>query len=286
MLIRVNCSMIKIDYLCPFNFVIRKTMMLRYGSKTLGILVLLIVFKACSSINIDHPEIRIDELSQHIAFLASDSLKGRFPGTPEDSIAAHYILSRFLDFGLHPLDSNGLQYFDVITSSMAGKNNTLYTGDLLAEMNKDFVPFSFSESATLTADVVFAGYGFQIEQDDLVWDDYKNVDVTGKWVLLLRGDPEVDTPTSPFMTFSGDRDKVMLAKDLGAGGVLFVSGISYDPNDQLVEIDTRQHSTGIPVFHITRSFADLILNPIGKKVADLEEELNRKRQPVSFAAHV
>ncbi|UCG28571.1 MAG: M20/M25/M40 family metallo-hydrolase [Bacteroidales bacterium] len=254
----------------------------RYNTKSFGALILLVIIGSCSPVNIDNPEISIEELNQHIAFLASDSLKGRFPGTAEDSIAADYILNSFMDFGLQPLDSNGLQYFDVITSAIPGKNNVFQTDDITAELNKDFSPFSFSENDSLTADLVFAGYGFRIDREDLKWDDYVNLDITGKWVLLLRGDPEIENPDSPFITYSGDRDKAMQARDLGAGGVLFVSGVAYDPNDQLVETDSRQHSVGIPVFHITRELADQILRSDEETIEGLEEELNQKRQPAGF----
>ena len=46
------------------------------------------------------PEITTHELETHISFLASDSLKGRKPGTPEGKVAAEYIRNQFKDYGL------------------------------------------------------------------------------------------------------------------------------------------------------------------------------------------
>ena len=46
----------------------------------------------------------------------------------------------------------------------------------------DFAPVAFSENSTLKAEVVFAGYGFSINNDSVKWDDYKGIDVKNKWV--------------------------------------------------------------------------------------------------------
>ena len=93
------------------------------------------------------------------------------------------------------------------------------------------MPFAFSSNSGLIAEAVFTGYGFNINGDSLKWNDYKGVDVKDKWVLILRADPETDKSKSPFIPYSGDRDKVMAAKDMGAAGVMLVSGINYDSQD-------------------------------------------------------
>lgn len=234
----------------------------------------------CTGIRIDNPEISIKELQDHISFLASDSLKGRYPGTPEDRVAAEYIFDQFSDFGLTPLDSNGFQYYDITTSVSIGSGNQLQIGEYNAILKEEFTPLSFSENASLTADLIFGGYGFMIEQSDITWNDYEGLDISGKWVLLLRGDPEIDSLDSPFLPYREDRDKVMQAKDLGAGGVLFVSGMSYAPDDELDDLELKQGSTGIPVFQITRDLADRILLPSGQSVSTLEKRLIDNRQPV------
>ena len=48
-------------------------------------------------------EITIAEIEGHIAFLASDELKGRYPGTPEDQELAEYIADEFKKAGLTSL---------------------------------------------------------------------------------------------------------------------------------------------------------------------------------------
>lgn len=187
-----------------------------------------------------------------------------------------------MDFGLQPLDSSGFQYYDIVTSMTIGSGNLLQIGNNTAMVNEEYAPCVFSENASLSAEAVFTGFGFMIDQEDLTWNDFEGVDVSGKWVMILRGDPEIDSLNSPFMLYSEDRDKVMQAKDLGASGVLLVSGVAYNAKDELDDLEVRQSSTGIPVFQISRGLANQILEPVSQTITKLEEDLISNRKPNSF----
>ncbi len=80
--------------------------------------IFLIWFSACSTGTPPVPEITTDELQQHIEYLSSDSLGGRYPGTEGDRLAAEYILGQFMRNGLTPEADGGFQYFTVTTSTM------------------------------------------------------------------------------------------------------------------------------------------------------------------------
>ena len=137
----------------------------------------------------EEPEITVQELKDHIYYLASDSLKGRKPGTPEGKLAAEYIRNQFISFGLNPIGEDGFQYFEVIMSVQPGENNrgNLNGAELILE--QDFYPSAFSSNKEVNAEVVFAGFGIDMDHDSIQWNDYKDLDVVGKWVLVLRGDP-------------------------------------------------------------------------------------------------
>lgn len=239
---------------------------------------------SCSQTKIDNPEISIEELNDHIAYLASDSLKGRKPGTPEGRLAAAYIRDQFSDFGYKLLGDKGFQYFDVITGVLTGPNNSLSIGDTKAIPDEDFRPLSFTVNASLDASVAFCGYGFDINKDDFSWLDYEGIDVNGKWVLLLRADPELDNDESMFIPYAKDRDKVLTAKDKGAAGVLFVSGVEYNKKDELAKLEVDQLGTnsGLPVFHITRSFANKILSSSSQSIEELESKIIETKNPIPF----
>ena len=253
------------------------------------LIVLLIsplLYFSCTSYHIDQPEITVEELQETIGFLASDSLKGRYPGTSEDSILADYLVKKFREMGVIMIAEEGQQYFEIVTNIKAGENNSIKYNNKALELNKDFAPFSFSGNAITKAKVAFVGYGFEIDNEDIKWNDYSPVNVTDKWLIILRGDPEIDSLTSPFIPYSGDRDKVMLAGDHGAAGVLFVSGPKFDPKDKLVDLETHKAPVDIPVFHITRNVADDILKGEGRTIEKLEKKLNEQRSPEVFETDI
>ena len=229
-------------------------------------------------------EITLDEIENHISYLASDQLKGRYPGTEEDELLARYIASQLKQAGLVLYEKDGLQSFDVVTDVKAGPDNSLSFNEVTFEADSDFRPFPFSAGGAATGEVVFAGYGFRIEEDTLRWNDYATVDVSGKVVMLLRGTLGNEDASSPYINHSEDRDKVLLAADRGASGVIFVSGPGDDPEDRLVDLRGKQHPVPIPVIHMRRVAADRFLAAAGAdSISALEAGIASAGEPVTFA---
>ncbi len=231
---------------------------------------------------IAEPEITTKELEAHVYFLASDELEGRKPGTEGGMEAARYIRDQFISFGLEPIGENGFQYFNVTTGITKGIDNRLALNDSIFELNIDFIPMPFSSNADVTAEVVFAGFGMEIDHDSLQWNDYKDIDSEGKWILILRGDPEPDKDESLFISSSSDRDKALLARDNKAAGVLLVNGPQF--GDKLLSgtFDRVTADVGIPVINISQSVANIILENSGKNINDLEKEIIKNMQTASF----
>ena len=222
---------------------------------------------------VESPEITLPELCDHVSFLASDSLKGREPGTAESKIAADYIKKHMTRDAVEVLYDNGFQEFEFTSEARLGHNNSLSFRDIRGIAGETFIPLSYSENTSLSASVVFVGYGFEFKTDSLAWHDYDGVEVNRKWVLILRGYPQ-DQSTGMFESQSPLRKKVLLAKDNDAAGVLFVSGPTFDEDDLLLDLryEQSQGSAGIPVLQIKRELADRLLAPSGKNVENLEKE--------------
>ena len=232
-------------------------------------------------------EITIPEIEGHITYLASEELKGRYPGTPEDRQAEAYIAGEFRKEGLQLYDGTGLQYFEVVQEIEPGPDNHFRWDTQSLQLGTDYAPFAFSHSGTVRAGVVFAGYGFQIDNEELHWDDYASLDVAGKWVLILRGVPGEQESSSPYINYSEDRGKALLASDLGASGVIFVSGNSFDPDDQLVTLTGRQAPVSIPVVQLSRTAADQLMAAAGQNsLSALESLLTESQHPASFATGI
>ena len=220
---------------------------------------------------------------QHIMYLSSEELGGRYPGTRGDQMAAKYIAERFSASGLKLMFNKGFQSFDVVTGVEIREGNFFETRNYEAVIEEDFVPLSFSANSEATGPVVFAGYGIVIPGK---WNDYEGIDVNGKWVLALVGDPEPDNPQSEFIAFSSDRMKAITARDQGAAGLLLVKGPSVEADDKLMPAyyDKTASDAGIPVLNITRKLANHLITGRGFAVEDLEKEMQTSRQPFSFEA--
>jgi len=129
---------------------------------------------------------------KHITYLASDELAGRGIGTPGIDEAARYIADQFESLGVAPAGTDGyFQPFTVSVNSRIGDNTRLAVrGEdrSILELNRDYVPMPFSKKGSFDGPVVFVGYGID-DPDDKKYNDYEDVDVKGKVVMMLRYQP-------------------------------------------------------------------------------------------------
>jgi len=260
-----------------------------YTMKIIGLAGLIFISSLTSLYSKDKvksPEVKVAEMKKHESYLASDELKGRLTGSEGDSLAATYIRKQLIGYGLIPLSDKGFQHFRVTDKIINGPSNSLQLNGTSFKIDTDFGPFAFSQNNSFTGEVFFAGYGFEINEDSLKWNDYAGNDVKGKIVMILRADPEIEKNSSPFIRYSRDRDKVLQAKDMGATAVLLVSGKVFDSEDKFEPLAKGEQSVGIPAFRISRKIANLILDPKKLLIEDLEKKLNEQRKPQSFTTGV
>ena len=169
-------------------------------------------------------------LRAEVSLLASDEYAGRGTTEPGADLAAAHIRQTFEQAGLQPLPGQPdfavpyslyRQTWDTERSTLA-----LTVGDtaISAVAGQNFRPFPFSDTGTVTADVVFAGYG--ITAAELGWDDYKNLDVNGKIVLVFRHTPDENNEQSEWSE-AGEHglffSKAVNAQAHGALGMLLVT---------------------------------------------------------------
>ena len=149
-------------------------------------------------------------LTNSVKYLSSDELEGRGPGTDGINKAADYIASHFRQLGLKTDSYAGtpFQKFEISTDIKLGKpadnqlqltgpsgeNDTIESTDLT--LGFDFNPLAIGASGKFQGDLVFVGYG--IQAPGLGYDEYANIDVKGKVVVLLRKEPQQSDADSPF----------------------------------------------------------------------------------------
>jgi Zn-dependent M28 family amino/carboxypeptidase len=142
-----------------------------------------------------------DGLLAHIKILASDEFEGRAPGTKGEELSVRYISDQFKQIGLKPGNPDGSYKQEVpLVGIKSEPRMSFMIGDKTTELKypDDFVASSARlqpEIKVNNSDVVFVGYG--IVAPEYGWDDYKDVDVRGKTILMLINDPAIPDPKDP-----------------------------------------------------------------------------------------
>jgi len=209
-----------------------------------------------------------DDLMSSMEFLAGDELKGRYPGTPEDSLLLNYIASQFKLYRLEKFDGSYIHKFNFLSKVEPDPENSIRVKDKIHQQGIDFMPYVFSGDTDTTLEIVFCGYGYEIMEGKVHYSDYHQADVKNKWVMVLRGEPD-NRPE--FRKYSSARDKAILAMDKGALGILLVSPESFSPNDALIEPGRKSGKISIPAIHIKRSLANDILKESDLDIIQLTE---------------
>ncbi len=235
------------------------------------------------------PAIKAAELFHHVRFLADDRLTGRYPGTDGIEYAARYIADRFAEYGLEPIGDKQsyFQAFEFIGDAKLGDNNLLLikngtTANTLT-LKTDYLPLAFSDTDDVTGEIIFAGYG--ISAPAAHYDDYANLNVNGKILLMLRAAPASDNPHNPLQRYASLRHKLVVAREQGAKAVLFVTGVAQDNQlNELVKFQTDFDfkGSGIAAVSISRAVANQLLAAAGKNIAQLQKTIDDTSRPNSF----
>ena len=229
------------------------------------------------------PEITENEIMNHIRFLSHDDRAGRYPGTRESKDAISYIIRNLRSYGVKPGGKNGsfVQPFNITDGIELGENNSMVINNDPLIINRDYIPLWFSGNGSVAGSAVFTGYGFQIAEDELKWDDYTNLDVTGKWVIVMRHGPERDTQHSALTPHTGLHKKMLVARDKGAIGIIFVSQVE-DPDLYPLKYIQGYKNAGIPAIHLSNDQANQLFKPFGWSRQLIQETMNSSREPVTF----
>jgi len=132
-------------------------------------------------------QIQRDELKEILYYLASDSCKGRELGSPGNDSAAEYIASRFRSYQVSPPPGMKDHFQNVSFKWIYWKKMNFKIDDFEFRNLWDYVSLARdNQNLNLeTEEVLFLGYGI----DDPAYSDYKNQDVTGKVILIYKGEP-------------------------------------------------------------------------------------------------
>jgi len=160
------------------------------------------------------PPIDIDAVLRHTKTLSSDQFEGRAPGSKGEDLTVNFIVDTFKRSGLKPGNTDGTYIQKVplvgitgaeakpLTIAKGGKKQTLKWKDELVAWTKHV-----ADGASLdNSEMVFAGYG--VDAPEYNWNDFKDVDVKGKTIVVFVNDPQVPDPSDASKldpkTFNGE----------------------------------------------------------------------------------
>jgi Zn-dependent M28 family amino/carboxypeptidase len=173
-------------------------------------LVLLLFVAATSILAADELALRLepaleaitpDGMLAHIKILASDEFEGRAPGTKGEELSVKYISDQFKQTGLKPGNPDGAYTQEVPLAGIKSESRMSFViGDKTIDLKypDDFIASSARLQPEIkidNSDVVFVGYG--VVAPEYGWDDFKGLDVRGKTLLMLIGDPPIPDPKDP-----------------------------------------------------------------------------------------
>jgi Zn-dependent M28 family amino/carboxypeptidase len=142
-----------------------------------------------------------DGILKHIRVLSSDDFDGRAPATPGEQKSLDYIIEQCKALKLAPGNPDGswLQPVTLWGITARGGEITVKSGagdfGLTAQDYRVSSSQPKAEIDVADSPIVFVGYG--IVAPEYKWDDYKGVDVKGKAVVILGGDPPIPDPKDP-----------------------------------------------------------------------------------------
>lgn len=166
----------------------------------IGLFIKLNVFLFITFLNLYPQDLEIrkyfneDLFKRHLNFLGSDLFEGRAPGTLGGNLAAKYLALEFNKLKLKPISNENSYYQNIPFHSSKPRSSSelkIDTPDstILFFLNNDFLLYQSGESVFFPRAVplVFAGYG--ISAPEFNYDDYKDVNVEGKIVVFMEGEP-------------------------------------------------------------------------------------------------
>jgi Zn-dependent M28 family amino/carboxypeptidase len=147
------------------------------------------------------PKIDAAAILERTKALSADAYEGRAPGTKGEELTVKYLEEEFGKLGLKPGNADGTYVQNVPLVGITATN----TQPLTIVKGHDKRTFKWSDqvvawskhvanaAAIEDSELIFAGYG--VAAPEFQWDDFKDVDIKGKTIIVLVNDPQVPDPS-------------------------------------------------------------------------------------------
>ena len=241
--------------------------------------------------------IKASELKPILEFLASDSCEGRELGTRGNDRAAEYLASKFNDYGIQKIGNKGDYFQQVGFKWISWKNINVEINGFPYKNIWDFVslPTDNEDLNFNLNEIVFLGYGIESSQ----YNDYKNVNVKDKVILIYNGEPfskkglsYVNGKTTASIWSESLELKLMAAKKNGVKCVFIIEdkfkelvdakrALMLSPTVLLDKDETAKNQLCNSI-HLSSSMAVKLLGKSLKKAISTRDKIQSKGKPRHF----
>jgi aminopeptidase YwaD len=146
------------------------------------------------------------------------------------------------------------------------------------KLDEEYRPLGFSADGEVSGELAFVGYGISASEKN--YDDYKDINVTGKIAVALRFGPDGNDIHSDLYRFTSFRNKARVAREKGALALIMVDGTE----DEIAKLayDQSFASSGIPCISLKRSVLERWLKTLNKDLRQIQDTIKATRKSISF----
>jgi hypothetical protein len=239
-----------------------------------------------------------NKIEGHMRFLADDLLKGRAIGSEGFEIASSYVQSQMISIGLKPAAADGsfVQTVPFKKAVANDKKSFLEIDSKRLSWENEYIlsPYYENDISEIEAKMVFVGFG--VSSTEFNYDDYKEINVSGKIIVFINGAPDT-FPSNEKAYYSTDDVKFQTALKNGAIGVIsfmhpddkrrpWLSTVSRAKNGRLKWVDSSGSiPTAYPELKAAATFnQDKLEDLFGSKYSQFIESLValNNSNPASF----
>lgn len=244
-----------------------------------------------------------NDFKSYMSFLASDEMRGRETGKPENDLAALYIETNLMRLGLKPIPGSE-SYLQKIpfASRSVSKGSSLLTavsdnGSNIITTDSIISLMLPTSNIDVAGDLVFAGYGFDDKNSG--YSDLKDMDLSDKIVMIMTRNPNISNDPKYSAGYRFDQGvevpKIMSIISKKPKAILLVydaknsfhdvysSGLAdmLGGSNSVTLADKPGMSLPFKLLFITGYTADKLLSPTGQTLRQMQDRIDTDRKPQS-----
>ncbi|MBT8386340.1 MAG: M20/M25/M40 family metallo-hydrolase [Ignavibacteria bacterium] len=274
--------------------------------KNVFVILYLVLFFSTLDAQIVSGEVdALKKIRTNLEFIASDELEGRESTTMGETISSLYIAKELESYGVKPFGDDGtyFQNFEVDIRWVDESSTVTFIaddGETELKLGDDFLlskdPMPGKAFSGKNYEIVFTGYG--ITANSYGYDDYANIDVSGKVVLIFRDAPlfegEKVFSDEDHETYSETNYKIETAVENGASGILFLPRTSLSKywrwikhraissSFKLVGNEVDENEVTIPIILLSLETAADLLSGDKFSFQEISKEVDNGELPKPF----